>query len=125
METIGTGKFEPERTTPRIGGSDGDAEELRDKASQLTTKASSRAAQELDSRKEEICSMLEKMARAVEDERFGSYAADWVRRGASYLRSHDSRELFSTAGERARSNPAAVLGASFVAGLAFARLLRR
>jgi hypothetical protein len=125
METIGTGTFDTDRTTPRIGGGDRQTDELKDKATELTSRASGKAAQELDARKEELCSMLEKMASAVEDERFGSYAADWVRRGASYLRSHDTRELFSSAGERARSNPAAVLGASFVAGLAFARLLRR
>jgi hypothetical protein len=124
--TFGTGTYDTERTTPRIGGSDDrDTEQLKDKATQLTSKARSKAAQELDARKGEICSLLEKMASAVEDERLGSYAADYVRRGAQYLRAHDANELLSSASSRARSNPAAVLGASFVAGLAFARLLRR
>jgi hypothetical protein len=97
---------------------------LEDKARELSATVRGRAMTALDSNKDQISGAIEKMADAVEGERFGKYTAQYARRGAEYLRSHSAEDMLSSARGELRERPLVVLGACFLAGLAFSRVLK-
>lgn len=119
METIGTGYGE------RMPGATTQTEELKGKAGQLGRTARDRAMGTLDQNKDQVCGALEKLADALEDDKIGRFAADYARRGAEYLRHQSSNDLLTLARTELRQRPGMLLGACFVAGLAFSRMLRR
>lgn len=102
-----------------------DAEKLKEKATQLTRTARQRAMSTVDGQKDQIGSLLDRMAQSAEGDRFGQYAAEYARRGADYLRRHSAEELFDDLRAGIRSRPGLLLGACFVAGLAVARVMKR
>jgi hypothetical protein len=111
--------------TSPYGGSTGDGSELKDKAAALGQTARSRMAQTLDGQKGELSSLLEKVAENIQDDRFGAYAADYVRRGAEFLKGRSTDDILSSVMTQARTRPSLLVGASFLAGFAIARLARR
>jgi hypothetical protein len=121
METIGTSYGE--RTPGSVQSTATD--EVKERATQLKQSARTRALGTLDANKEQVCGLLEKVAGTLEEDRFGRYAADYARRGAEYLRRQSSDDLVTIARAELRQRPGLLLGACFVAGLAFSRMLRR
>ena len=99
-------------------------EELKEKAQALGDTARGRAMATLDSNKDQLCAAIEKAADAMKDDPYGRYAADYARRGAEYLRGHSADEMLTSARSELRTRPGVVLGACFVAGLAFSRRLK-
>lgn len=99
--------------------------ELKEKASQLTHDARQRAMSTLDGQREQLGNLLDRVAQSAEGDRLGGYAADYARRGAEYLRRHSAEELFDQVRAGIRARPGLLLGACFVAGLAFARVMKR
>lgn len=98
---------------------------MKDKASELTSKARGQAAGAIDAQKDQVSALLDKVAGALEGDRLGGYVADYARRGAELLRGRSGDELMTTARTSARERPAVIVAASFVAGFALARLVRR
>jgi hypothetical protein len=121
METIGTSYGE--RMPGSAAGSS--AEELKGKATQLKESARTKAMGTLDANKDQVCQMLDKVADTIEDDRLGRYAADYARRGAEYLRRQSSDDLVTIVAGELRRRPGMLLGACFLGGLAFSRMLRR
>ncbi len=119
MET-GTQHPEPFSGRPQ-GGATGEAKE---KAEELTRTTRDRALSTLDRQKEQVSGLLERVADAVQDDRLGGYASEYARRGAELLRRQSADELFRSVRRGFRSRPGVVLSACFVAGLAFARLMK-
>lgn len=113
----------PERSS--FGGGTDHSDELRDKASHLTQTARGRAMNALDQQKEQVCSMLEKVAQNVEGEKVGGYVADFARRSSEYLKAHSADEILSSARTQLKGRPAALIGASLLGGFAVARLFRK
>ena len=109
---------------PAPGAGTRSPDDLKDKAQALGDTARGRAMATLDSNKDQLCAAIEKAADAMKDDPYGRHAADYARRGAEYLRSHSADEMLSTARSELRHRPGVVLGACFVAGLAFSRLLK-
>jgi hypothetical protein len=68
--------------------------------------------------------LLDRMADTMQDDQLGGYASEYARRGAELLRRQSADELFRSARRAVRSRPGILLGACFVAGLAFARLMK-
>jgi hypothetical protein len=98
---------------------------MKEKASEVTSKARGQAVGAIDSQKDQVSSLLDKVADAMEGDRIGGYAATYARRGAEFLRSSSADDLMTTARTTARERPAVIVAASFVAGFALARLVRR
>lgn len=116
----------PTSERPSFGaGGEHHADELKEKASHLTQTARGRAMSALDQQKGQVCSMLDKVAQNVEDEKVGGYVADFARRGSEYLKNHSADEIFSSATTQLKGRPAALIGPSFLVGFALARLFRR
>lgn len=115
---MGTGMDRPLSSNTRS------TDELKDKAQQLTESARGKAMTALDSNKDQICVAIEKVAEAMQDDPYGRYAAQYVRRGADYLRAHSADEMLSSMRGGMRERPVAILGACFLAGLAFSRMLK-
>jgi hypothetical protein len=107
------------------GRDTGEGGELKDKAATLTRTARSRMTETLDSQKGELSSLLEKVAENIQDDRFGAYAADYVRRGAEFLKGRSTDDIVAGAMTQLRTRPSVLVGASFLAGFAMARLARR
>ena len=105
-------------------GSSADTGELKEKATQLTHTARQRAMSTIDQQKDQIGSLLDRLAQSAEGDRFGGYAADFARRGADYLRRHSAEELFDNLRSGIRARPGLLLGACFVGGLAIARVMK-
>ena len=107
-----------------LSGNTRSTDELKDKAQQLTDTARGKAMNALDSNKDQIVSAIEKMADSMKDDPYGRYAAQYARRGADYLRDHSADELITSVRGELRDRPVVVLGACFLAGLAFSRLMK-
>jgi hypothetical protein len=120
--TIGTDPFggRPEGT-----GQGARAEEVKQRASEVTRKARGRAMDRIDVQKGELSGLLDRLADTMEQDRLGAYAADFARRGAELLRGRSADELVSSARSELTGRPAAFLSLSFLAGFALARLARR
>jgi hypothetical protein len=116
-----TGTHHPDPFRGTQGGTTGEAKE---KAKQLTRAARDRALSTLDQQKDQLCGLLERVADNVGDDRNGGYASDYARRGAEFLRRQSADEIFHSVRRGVRSRPGLVLSACFVAGLAFARLMK-
>jgi hypothetical protein len=99
-------------------------DEAKDKAKHLTRTARDRALSTLDQQKAQLSGLLERVADTAGDDRLGGYASDYARRGAELLRSRSADEIFQSIRRNVRSRPGLVLSACFVAGLAFARLMK-
>jgi hypothetical protein len=100
-------------------------QEMKDKAGELAEKATQKGAGQLESQKDEVSRLLEKVADAIEDDPLGRHAAGYARRGAEALRGRSARELLSQAGEELRHRPGATLAACLLAGFTLARMARR
>jgi hypothetical protein len=98
--------------------------EAKEKAKELTRTARDRALSTLDEQKAHLSGVLERVADSVKDDRFGAYASDYARRGAELLRQRSADDMFRSVRHGLRSRPGLVLSACFVAGLAFARLMK-
>lgn len=98
--------------------------EAKEKAKELSRTARERAMSAVGQGKEQVCSVLERAADSMQDDRLGSYASDYARRGAEFLRRQSPDELLDSARRTLRARPGLVLSACFVAGLAFARLVK-
>lgn len=107
------------------GRSTGDGGELKDKAATITRTARSRMTEKLETQKGELSSLLDKVAENMQDDRLGGYAADYVRRGAEFLRGRSTDDLLAAATSQLRARPSVLVGASFLVGFAIARLARR
>jgi hypothetical protein len=103
---------------------DPSTEQLKEKASELTHTARERAFSALEQQKSHLCGLLDHVADSVQDDALGEYAADYARRGARFLRGRSSDELARSLRRELRARPGLALSAAFVAGLAFARLLK-
>lgn len=117
-------------TDPFTGRPEGDghaarAEEVKQRATDVTRRARSRAMERLDAQKGELSGLLDRVADTMEQDRMGAYAADFARRGAELLRGRSANELFSSARAEITNRPGAFLSLSFLAGFALARLARR
>jgi hypothetical protein len=106
------------------GADGGKASEVKQKASDLTQNARARAMSALDGQKSQVSGLLDRLADSVQDDRMGSYAAGYARRGAEFLRGRSADEIVSTVGRELRSRPGVLLSAAFVAGIAIARLVK-
>jgi len=106
------------------GGSTGATGEAKEKAKELKRTARERALTTIDERKGQLSGLLDRMADAMQDDQLGAYASDYARRGAEMLRRQPADELFRSVRRGVRSRPGVLLGACFVAGLAFARLMK-
>jgi hypothetical protein len=113
-----TGTHQP-FSTPR-----GTTDEAKEKAKHLTRTARERALSTLEQQKGQLSSLLERVADAAGDDRLGGYASEYARRAAELLRGRSADEIFQSLRRNVRSRPGLVLSASFVAGLAFARLMK-
>jgi hypothetical protein len=98
--------------------------EAQRKAKELTRTARDRALSSLDQQKGQVSALLERVADTIEDDRLGAYASDYARRGADLLRRSSAQELLDSVRRGLRSRPGLTLSACFVAGLAFARLMK-
>jgi hypothetical protein len=123
MESLPGSHPIPDRSS--FGSGTDHRDELKEKASHLTQTARGRAMGALDQQKEQVCSMLEKVAQNVEGDKVGGYVADFARRGSEYLKAHSADEIISTATAQLKGRPVAFIGASFLGGFAIARLFRR
>jgi hypothetical protein len=117
-------------TGPLGGRLEGDgqgarAEEVKQRASEVSRKARGRAMERIDAQKGELCGLLDRLADTMEQDRMGAYASDYARRGAELLRGRSSDELVSSVRNELTGRPAAFLPLSFLAGFALARLARR
>jgi hypothetical protein len=99
-------------------------DDVKDKAKHLTRTARERALSTLDQQKGQLGDVLERMADASRDDRLGGWVSDYARRGAELLRNRSAGEILESVRRNVRSRPALLLSASFVAGLAFARLMK-
>lgn len=120
-----TGTHHPEP----FGSSTGRTESVstgqaKEKATELSHRVRDRAMATLDQRKEQVCELLERVADGTRDDQLGGYASEYARRGAEFLRRQSADELFDSMRRGFRSRPGVVLSAAFVAGLAFARLMK-
>lgn len=102
----------------------GAASDAKEKATELTRTARERALSTLDQQKEQLCGLLERVAETTQDDRLGGYASDYARRGAEFLRRRSTDEILHSVQRSFRSRPGVVLSACFVAGVAFARLVK-
>ena len=120
-------EFGSQEQGTRAEGSPGsaDAGELKEKATQLTHTARQRAMSTVDGQREQLGSLLDRIAQSAQGDRLGGFAADYARRGADYLRRHSAEEMFDHLRDGVRARPGLVLSACFVAGLAVARLMKR
>jgi hypothetical protein len=100
------------------------AEQVKAKASELTQTARRRAMTTLDQQKTQVCDLLDRVAENIEDDRIGRHAAEYARRGSSYLRGRSADEIFDSVRAELRARPGVLLSACFVAGLAIARVMR-
>lgn len=110
--------------TQSYGDRGGATAEAKDKARELTRTARERAFATLDERKGQLSGLLDRMADTMRDDQLGAYASEYARRGADLLRGQSADELFRSARRAVRARPGILLGACFVAGLAFARLMK-
>jgi hypothetical protein len=108
----------------QYGGRDGATAEAKDKARQLQRTARDRAMATLGDRKDQLSGLLDRMADTMQDDALGGYASEYARRGAELLRRQSADDLFRSVRQGVRSRPGVLLGACFVAGLAFARLMK-
>ncbi len=106
------------------GMESGAAGEAKEKAKELTRTARDRALSVLEEQKGQLSGLLDRMADAMHDDRLGGYASEYARRGAELLRRQSADELFRSVRRGVRSRPGVLLSACFVAGLAFARLMK-
>lgn len=123
MET-GTQHGEPYPRSTASSAETGGSEEMKAKASELTHSARQRAMSTLDEQKAQVCTLLDRTADTIQDDRVGRYAAEYARRGAQYLRTRSADELVSSFRSELRARPGLLLSACFVAGLAIARVVR-
>jgi hypothetical protein len=114
------GTHPPERS----GGSSGSTGEAKERARELTRTARERALSTLDERKGELSRLLDRMAETMQEDQIGAYASEYARRGADFLRRQSTDEIFRSVRRGVRSRPGLLLGTCFVAGLAFARLMK-
>lgn len=105
-------------------GTETSADQLKEKASELTRTAGDRALSTLDEQKSQLSGLLDRVADSMQDDPMGGYAAEYARRGARFLRERPSRELARSIQGELRARPGLALSAAFIAGLAFARLLK-
>jgi hypothetical protein len=110
--------------SPYQRGTSDTTQQVKEKATELTRSARERAVSTVDQQKEQVCEVLERVAKTMEEDRLGGYVAGFARRGADYLRHHSTDELLSSARAGIRSRPGLMLSACFVAGLAIARVMR-
>lgn len=106
------------------GADGGKSAEVKQKASELGQNARSRAMSVLDEQKTQVSGLLDRLADSVQDDRIGSYAAGYARRGAEFLRGRSADDIVSTVGRELRARPGVLLSAAFIAGLAIARVLK-
>jgi hypothetical protein len=117
MET-GTHHPDPIRTPSATTG------EAKEKAAELTRTARDRALSTLDQQKSQLGGLLERIADTIKDDRLGGFASEYARRGAELLHRRSADDIFRSVRSGIRSRPGVVLSACFVAGLAFARLMK-
>lgn len=98
--------------------------EAKEKAKELGRTARERALSVVDQQKDQVSGLLDRVADSMQDDRIGGYASDYARRGAEYLRRQSADELLDSVRRGFRTRPGLVLSACFVAGLAFARLVK-
>jgi hypothetical protein len=106
------------------GTSQGTTGEAKEKAKELTRTARDRALSTLDQQKAQLSGLLDRVADTVRDDRLGGYASDYARRGSEFLRRQSADEIYHSVRRNLRSRPGLMLSACFVAGLAFARLMK-
>ena len=98
--------------------------EAKEKAKELTRTARDRALSTLDQQKGQLSGLLDRVADTIQDDRLGGFASEYARRGAELLRRQSADEIFHSVRRGVRSRPGVVLSACFIAGLAFARLMK-
>lgn len=125
METLGNDPFAGTTRPAQRGTGSGDMDEMKGKTSELAHKASDRALAKIDGRKDQVSDALEKVADAISDDQIGRYAADYVRRGAEYLRGQSTGDIVSRAQSELRDRPGAMISLCLLAGFTLARLARR
>ena len=123
-------------STGSTSGSGGDAQSLKQDAAQLKDKATSRLAEEADTRKDQVAGGMKQVSSALDSaaaDLDGGETPDWLRQGvqrlassvgslASELESTDSRELTRKVKDFARRSPGTFLGACAAAGFAASRV---
>jgi hypothetical protein len=116
-----TGTHDPR---PHGSGTQHTTGEAKEKAKELGRTARERALSVVDQQKDQVSGLLDRVADSMQDDRIGGYASQYARRGAELLRRQSADELFDSMRRGLRARPGLVLSACFVAGLAFARLVK-